>query len=88
MPLTKEQQDQLDELERLRDEPDHPEPAPGGGTGRMLNFNIDLGDPDQVERAFEMGLLERPDAPADPTGDDPPGDDPPRRRGFFDDKDD
>ena len=84
MALTKEQQEQLDELTRLRDEPE-PEPS-GGGLGRVLNVSLDLGDEAQLDRAFKLGLLERP-AADDPDPDDPPDeDDPPRRRGFFDDK--
>lgn len=87
MPLSKEQQAQLEELERLRDAPEPEEK--GAGTGRVLNVNLDLGDDAQVERAFKLGLLERPAADDDATDDDATDDDEdgPRRRGFFDDKD-
>jgi hypothetical protein len=90
MKLTEEQAKQLADLEAMRDAPDEPEKT---GAGRVLNFTIDLADDKQVERAFKLGLLDRPEEPA---ADDekPPADgeggeggegESPRRRGFFDD---
>ena len=81
MPLSKEEQEQLEALQRKADEPD---PPAGGGSTRNLNITIDLGDPDQVKRGLKLGLLERGDLDEfddpDPDGDDPPADDEPRRR--------
>ena len=83
MPLTEEQAKQLEELERLRDTPD--EPAEPKGAGRILNVTLDLADDAQLERAFKLGLLDRP-AADDDAGDDDEDDDAaeqPKRRGFF-----
>lgn len=91
MALTEEQTKQLEELERLRDEPE-PEKN-GGGTSRVLNFTIDLSDDNQLKRAFALGLLDEPKADDPPDGEGGEGGEGgseggegegPRRRGFFD----
>ena len=68
--LTEEELATLAELEKRRDEPDEkPEKT---GLGRMLNVTVDLSDEASVERAFSLGLLERPVVATD---DDEDGDD-------------
>ncbi len=84
--LTDEEKTLLEKLQAKAEAPDEPESS-GGGLGRVLNVALDLGDDAQVEKAFRLGLLERP-ADDDPDPDEPADDpdDAPRRRGFFDDK--
>ena len=72
--LTPEQEQQLAELERLRDAPDEP-----SGGSRDLSIIVDLGDDNAVRRALKLGVLTRgdlaefDDEPGDDDGDD--GDD-------------
>ena len=51
MPLNEEQQRQLEELERLRDEPEPP------GSSTAVQVVIDLSDEGAVQRALEHGFL-------------------------------
>jgi hypothetical protein len=84
--LSKDQEDQLAELERLRDAPDDDRP----GRGENLNFTIDLSNDTAVRRALKLGVLTRgdldefdeadPDDGDDPDGGDPDPDEQPRRR--------
>jgi hypothetical protein len=90
--LSEEQAKQLEELESLRDAPDEDEPK-GNGSGRMLNISIDLGDDAQVQRAFDLGLLTKPeleqleaDGEGGGEGGDGEGEEGPKRRGFFPEK--
>lgn len=82
--LSKKEQSLLESLQKKVEAPDLPDAS------RVLNFNIDLGDPEQVKRALSLGLIggsddDDDDPDVDPD-DDPDPDDAPRRGGYFKDK--
>lgn len=60
MPLSKDEEAALAELERKRDEPE-PERK---GPDHRLDFKIDLSDEAAVERALSLGLITRAEAEA------------------------
>lgn len=80
MPLSKEEQEQLEALQRKAEEP---EPA-ANGRSENVSITIDLGDENQVKRALKMGYLQKGDLDE---FDEPPAEEeaaeeeePPRRR--------
>ncbi len=82
--LTEDEAAKLAELQAKSEAPDEPESS--NGLQRVLNVSVDLGDPEQVERAIRLGYMEAPAADDDEGGDDDEGegdDEGPRRRGFF-----
>lgn len=55
MPLSKEEQEQLEALQKKAEEP---EPAQGSsGPSLVVNTTVDLNDENQVRRAVKAGLL-------------------------------
>lgn len=62
MPLSKEEQAQLEELERKRDEPE--QRGNSGGRSEVVNVTIDLSDEAAVNRAIEHGYLTRAEVEA------------------------
>lgn len=76
------------QLKALTEKSEAPEPENGGGTSRVLNVSVDLGDPEQIERAIGLGFLTRPEAEelegeGEGEGGEGEGEEGPRRRGFF-----
>lgn len=85
--LTKEEAEQLEALQAKKEAPDEPK-GESNGLSRVLNVSVDLGDPEQVQRAIGLGLLTEPeiaaaDGDGDGDGDNPPPDEEPHRRGYF-----
>ena len=58
MALSKEEQAQLDALQKKAEEP---EPNVNRSRVDNISVTIDLGDPEQVKRGLKLGLLERGD---------------------------
>lgn len=86
MPLTDEEQAQLDALTKKKDEPDTP--AATHSRVENINLTIDLSDEAQVKAAVRAGYLPasylEDDADPDPAADDGTEGDPPKRRARFD----
>ena len=81
MPLSKEEQETLEALQRKAEEP---EPA-ANGRSENVSITIDLGDENQVKRALKMGYLQKGDLDEfdepEPEGEEKPEEEePPRRR--------
>lgn len=85
MELSDEESTTLDALLKKKSEPEPK--TEGNGIGRVVNVALDLSDDAQVEKAFRLGLLERPADEDDAAADDgaEESDDAPRRGGFFKD---
>ena len=85
MALSDDEQATLDALLKKKDEPEPKDER--SGIGRVLNVSLDLSDDMQVEKAFRLGLLERPAAGDDGDDEDKDEEDEaPRRSGFFPEK--
>jgi hypothetical protein len=71
MPLTEEEQKQLDALQRKAEEPD----APSSNRQDVVNITVDLSDEAAVKRALGLGLLRLSDVEGDDDDDDQDNDD-------------
>lgn len=82
--LTEEEAAKLAELQAKSEAPDE---EPAGGVGRVVNYNVDLGDPEQVGLARKLGFLPADEEPAAAEGDEEAEEESeaeePRRAGFF-----
>jgi hypothetical protein len=71
VPLTEEEQKQLDALQRKAEEPD----PPSSNRQDVVNITVDLSDEAAVKRALGLGLLRQSDVDGDDDDDQDDGDD-------------